>query len=92
MVTPTIVSRANPLGRRHQPRDATKTTDYRKSRAMRLPLCDQQGGCIPLLQTTEEPAGGTMIVCFGGGAELLKLRQPASASGKSRINVVTLIL
>ena len=53
---------------------------------------DQQGGCSPLLQTTVEPAGGTTIVCLAGGGELLKLRQPARASGKNKTNAVIFIV
>jgi hypothetical protein len=46
-----------------------------------------------LEQTTVavEPAGGTTIVCRGGD-ELLKLRQPPSASGKSKMNVAIRIV
>jgi hypothetical protein len=55
------------------------------------PAFDQQGGCIALLQTTADPVGGTIIVCLGGGGELLKLRQPPSANGKSKTNVAILI-
>jgi hypothetical protein len=45
-----------------------------------------------LPQTTVEPAGGTTIVCLAGGGELLKLRQPAKASGKNKTNAVIFIV
>jgi hypothetical protein len=45
-----------------------------------------------LVQTTVvEDAGGTTIVCRGGD-EVEKLRQPASASGNSKLNVTIRIV
>ena len=47
----------------------------------------QHGGAAPLEQTTVEPCGTTTVVCEGGGGLLLlKLRQPPSARGTSRIS------
>jgi hypothetical protein len=51
---------------------------------------DQQGGCIPFEQTTVVVdvvvVAGTITVSLGVG-ELLKLRQPASIRGRSRVAI-----
>jgi hypothetical protein len=48
----------------------------------------RQGGAAPFAQTTAEPGGTTIVVPFFGGAGslLLKLTQPATASGRDKMS------